>query len=53
MLKARLFRSIEQVHHITEEWSLQHNVQRLHDAFGGLRPKQFMPSLDFHAPPLR
>jgi putative transposase len=45
VLDAYLFRSIEQVQHITEEWLLDYNEQRPHDALGGLPPRQFLPRL--------
>ena len=41
----QLFRSIEQVQHITEEWLREYNEQRPHDALGGLPPRLFMPRL--------
>jgi len=45
VLDAYLFTSIEQVQHITEEWLLEYNEQRPHDALGGLPPRQFLPRL--------
>lgn len=45
VLDAYLFKSIEQVQHITEEWLLDYNEQRPHDALGGLPPRQFLPRL--------
>lgn len=45
VLDAYRFRSIEQVQHITDEGLLEYNEQRLHDALGGLPPRQFMPRL--------
>lgn len=45
VLDAHVFRTIEQVQHITEDWLLIYNEQRPHDALGGLPPKQFLPRL--------
>lgn len=45
VLDAYLFKSIEQVQHITEEWLREYNEQRPHDALGGLPPRRFMPRL--------
>ncbi|WP_417903582.1 IS3 family transposase [Caldimonas brevitalea] len=45
VLDAYLFRSIEQVQHITEEWLLEYNERRPHDALGGLPPRQFLPRI--------
>jgi putative transposase len=42
VLDAHLFKSIEQVQHITEEWLLDRNEQRPHDSLGGLPPRLFM-----------
>ena len=43
VLHAYLFRSIEQVQHITTEWLLEYNEQRPQYAQGGLPARQFMP----------
>ena len=45
VLDAYVFKSIEQVQHITEDWLRVYNEQRPHDALGGLPPKQFLPRL--------
>lgn len=45
VLDAYLFKSIEQVQHITEEWLLEYNERRPHDALGGLPPRQFLPRI--------
>jgi putative transposase len=45
VLNAYLFRSIEQVQHITEEWLCDYNEQRPHEALGGLPPRQFLSRL--------
>lgn len=45
VLDACLFKSIEQVRVITEEWLRVYNEQRPRDALGGLPPKQFLPRL--------
>jgi putative transposase len=45
VLDAYLFKSIEQVQHITEEWLLDYNERRPHDALGGLPPRQFLPRI--------
>jgi putative transposase len=45
VLDAYVFRSIEQVEEITEDWLRIYNEQRPHDALGGLPPKQFLPRL--------
>ena len=45
VLDAYLFRSVEQVQQITEEWLLDYNEQRPHDALGGLPPRRFLPRL--------
>lgn len=45
VLDAYVFKSIEQVEHITEDWLRIYNEQRPHDALGGLPPKQFLPRL--------
>lgn len=42
VLDACLFKSIEQVQHITEEWLLEYNERRPHDALGGVPPRQFL-----------
>jgi len=45
VLDAYLFKSIEQVQHITEDWLLDYNERRPHDALGGLPPRQFLPRI--------
>ena len=45
VLDAYVFKTIEQVQHITEDWLRIYNEQRPHDALGGLPPKQFLPRL--------
>ncbi|WP_416136188.1 IS3 family transposase [Aquabacterium sp. A7-Y] len=45
VLDAYLFKSIEQVQHITEEWLLEYNERRPHDALAGLPPRQFLPRI--------
>lgn len=45
VLDAYVFKSIEQVQHITEDWLRVYNEQRPHDALGGLPPKQFLHRL--------
>ena len=45
VLDAYLFKSIEQVQQITEEWLREYNEQRPHDALGGIPPRQFLPRL--------
>ncbi len=45
VLDAYLFKTIEQVQHITEEWLREYNEQRPHDALGGVPPRQFLPRL--------
>ena len=45
VLDAYVFKSIEQVQHITEDWLRVYNERRPHDALGGLPPKQFLPRL--------
>ena len=45
VLDAYVFKSIEQVQDITEEWLRIYNEQRPHDALGGLPPKQRLPRL--------
>lgn len=45
VLDAHIFRNIDQVQHITEEWLRVYNEQRPHDALGGLPPTQFLPRL--------
>jgi putative transposase len=45
VLDAYLFKSIEQVQHITEEWLPDYNERRPHDAQGGLPPRQFLPRI--------
>jgi len=45
VLDTYLFHSIQQVQHITEEWLLDYNEHRPHDALGGLPPRKFMPRL--------
>lgn len=42
VLDAYLFKSIQQVQHITEEWLLDYNERRPHDALGGLPPRLFL-----------
>ena len=45
LLAGYVFKSIEQVQHITEDCLRICNEQRPHDALGGLPPKQFLPRL--------
>lgn len=45
VLDAYLFKSIEQVQHITEEWLLDYNERRPHDALGGLPPRHFLSGI--------
>lgn len=45
VLDAYVFKTIEQVQHITEDWLRVYNEQRPHDALGGLPPRQFLPRL--------
>lgn len=45
VLDAYLFKSIEQVELITEDWLRIYNEQRPHDALARLPPKQFLPRL--------
>lgn len=45
VLDAYLFKTVEQVQHITEDWLRIYNEQHPHDALGGLPPKQFLPRL--------
>ncbi|ARN23655.1 transposase [Piscinibacter gummiphilus] len=45
VLDTYLFHSIQQVQHITEEWLLDYNEHRPHDALGGLPPRKFLPRL--------
>ncbi|MDR2016612.1 MAG: integrase core domain-containing protein, partial [Burkholderiales bacterium] len=45
VLDAYLFKSIEQVQRITEEWLREYNEHRPHQALGGLPPRQFIPRM--------
>ena len=45
VLDAYLFKSIEQVQTITEEWLREYNEQRPHESLGGLPPRLFMPRI--------
>lgn len=45
VLDAYLFKSIEQVQHITEEWLLDYNERRPRDALGDVPPRQFLPRI--------
>lgn len=45
LLDAYLFKTFEQVQHITEKWLIEYNEQRPHDALGGVPPRQFLTRL--------
>jgi len=51
VLDAHLFANLEQVQAITEQWLVDYNEYRPHEALGGIPPVQFMPRLT-HAPNL-
>jgi putative transposase len=45
VLDAYLFKTIEQVQRISEEWLIEYNEQRPHDTLGGAPPRQFLSRL--------
>lgn len=45
VLDSYLFRSIEQMQHIPEEWRVEYNEQRPDDALGGPPPRRLMPRI--------
>lgn len=47
VLDAHLFANIEQVQAITNQWLIDYNEYRPHEALGGLPPVQFMPRLTY------
>lgn len=51
VLDAHLFANLEQVQAITDQWLVDYNEYRPHEALGGIPPVQDMPRLT-HAPNL-
>lgn len=51
VLDAHLFANLEQVQAITDQWLVEYNEYRPHEALGGVPPAQYMPRLT-HAPNL-
>ena len=51
VLDAHLFANLEQVQAVTDQWLVDYNEYRPHEALGGVPPVQYMPRLT-HAPNL-
>ncbi|TMS59386.1 transposase, partial [Imbroritus primus] len=51
VLDAHLFATLQQVQAITDQWLVDYNEYRPHEALGGIPPTQYMPRLT-HAPNL-